>query len=121
VAKNGEHLADNGEYLRFLPSKESVNALTGKVVHNELQYEYDDGKIALRVTYSKKEDIINFKMIDQLHGLTKLGAKLIGFDGAYHRFSGDVTLEQLEHGQVSQRVSANALWELMFFGKNIRK
>ncbi|MDR0883459.1 MAG: hypothetical protein LBN05_02480 [Oscillospiraceae bacterium] len=116
IAKEGEHLAQGGEHLTFTPSEVFRNPETGKPVHGKLVYDYNDGERHFRVTYARKSSIINFKMIDQLKGLTRLGAKLIGFDGAYHRFAGDVTLERLEGDSVVEKLSAPALWELMYFG-----
>ena len=44
-------------------------------------------------------------------------AKLIGFDGGYLRFEGTASIEKLENGAVSEKVSAPAVWEMMYFGK----
>ena len=44
-------------------------------------------------------------------------ARLIGFDGGYHRFEGEASIERIEKGTVIERVSAPAVWELMYFGK----
>jgi hypothetical protein len=44
-------------------------------------------------------------------------ARLIGFDGAYHRFTGKVTIEKFEGGVRVERFDDRAIWELMYFGK----
>jgi hypothetical protein len=117
VAKPGEHRADKGEFLRFWPTDAHNNPETGKPVHDTLVYEYHEKETHLRITYRRESNIINFKMIEQLKGLQRVGARLIGFDGAYHRFAGQVTLERLVNGEVVETQSAPALWELMFFGR----
>jgi hypothetical protein len=117
LAKPGEHICADGAQLSFEPSEEFLNPETRKPVHGKLVYTYGD---AYRVTYQRKSSIINFKMIEQLKGVQKCGAKLIGFSGAYHRFAGDVTVEKLEGGKVVESQTAPAIWELMYFGRNMR-
>ncbi|MDR1733790.1 MAG: hypothetical protein LBR73_02800 [Oscillospiraceae bacterium] len=119
LAKAGEHIADDTQYLTFTPADAFINPQTEKPVHNTLIYDYNDGEKHYRITYKRAENIINFKMIEQLKGLQRLGAKLIGFTGAYHRFSGEVILERFEGDEIAERLTAPAIWELMYFGKNI--
>ncbi|MDR3314060.1 MAG: hypothetical protein LBS96_06340 [Oscillospiraceae bacterium] len=120
VAQPGRHIADNGSYLQFKPTGAFINAETGKPVHGTLTYEYHENDTHLRVIYTRESSIINFKMIEQLKGVQRFGAKLIGFDGAYHRFAGTVTVERLEDGAVVEHTEAPALWELMYFGKAVQ-
>jgi hypothetical protein len=42
---------------------------------------------------------------------------LIGFDGAYHRFTGKVTIEKSEGNARTEIFEDHAIWELMYFGK----
>ena len=66
-----------------------------------------------------KGDIFRQRFIDLLSGVTKLGAKLIGFDGAYLRFEGEASVEKIENGTVVERAcEPSAVWELMYFGKS---
>ncbi|MGO8998054.1 MAG: hydroxyneurosporene dehydrogenase, partial [Polyangiaceae bacterium] len=55
--------------------------------------------------------------IEALRGIQRLAAHLIGFDGAYLRFSGKLELRHYEGGELTETYSAPALWELMYFGK----
>jgi hypothetical protein len=41
----------------------------------------------------------------------------LGFDGAYMRFTGQVTVEHLSAVGGARSVTAPGLWELMYFGK----
>lgn len=56
------------------------------------------------------------QFIDDLHGLKHLMARLIGFDGAYLRFAGNVRLDRYEGEKVVESKDGPALWELMYFG-----
>jgi hypothetical protein len=49
--------------------------------------------------------------------LKRIIARLIGFDGAYHRFTGKVTIEKFDGGVRVERFDDRAIWELMYFGK----
>jgi hypothetical protein len=116
IATDGRILADDGGKLKFIPGDEYIEEGTGKPVHNSLVYDYDDGETRFRVNYRRKKSINNFKMIEQLKGLVRLGAKLIGFDGAYHRFTGEVSLERFKDGVVVEKLEQEAIWEQMYFG-----
>lgn len=43
---------------------------------------------------------------------------LMGFDGAYLRFTGELGIERYEGGISVERAAGEAIWELMYFGKN---
>jgi hypothetical protein len=118
LSESGKHIGDDGKKLKFLPSEVFTEPETGKPVHNRLTYLYTDGDTEYEVTYVRKKGIINFPMIEQLKGVVKFLARLIGFDAAYHRFSGDVTLRKIVNDTVEEETHP-AIWELMYFGKNI--
>jgi hypothetical protein len=117
IAEKGKILADDGTKLTFTASDEFVEPATNKPVHNSLVYDYDDGTERYRVSYTRKKSIVHFKMIEELRGALKLLARLVGFDGAYHRFTGDVVVERLKGGVVVEKQEAPAIWELMYFGR----
>jgi hypothetical protein len=52
-------------------------------------------------------------MVEGLHGIKRVAAEILRFDGAYLRFSG-------EHYRgaeiVDQYATEDAIWELMYFG-----
>ena len=56
--------------------------------------------------------------VDVLPKPLGLLASLIGFDGGYLRFEGEATVERFDKGEVVEKVSAPAVWELMYFGKS---
>ena len=56
-------------------------------------------------------------MIESVKGPKRVLAQIAGFDGAYMRFTGRVTVERTGSDLVPETVTAPALWELMYFGK----
>ena len=120
LARGDEILGDNSNHtLKFLSTGEYIDQHTGKPVYGKVIYEYttETGEL-YRITFDRKSDIARQNFIDLLSGVTKLGAKLIGFDGSYLRFEGEVSVEKIENGTVVERVTEpSAVWELMYFGK----
>ena len=120
IAKGGEILGDNSNHtLKFIPNDRYIDEQTGKPVFGNVIYEYttESGE-EYRITYTRKGDISKQNFIELLSGPLKLGAKIIGFDGAYLRFEGEASIEKLENGTVVEKVTEpSAVWELMYFGK----
>jgi hypothetical protein len=56
-------------------------------------------------------------MIESVTGVKRVLGQIAGFDGAYMRFTGQVTVERIGAGTDHEVVTAPALWELMYFGK----
>ena len=120
LAKEGKIIADNSSLVRFSKSEEHLDPVTGKPVADLVVYEYDagsEGGERYRVTFRREKTIVQNQMIDSVKGLKRLLAKMVGFDGAYLRFTGQVTVERLS-GEAST-ITAPGLWELMYFGKNL--
>jgi hypothetical protein len=120
LAKGGEIVADDGQKLTFTPADVFTDKETGKPVHNKLVYQYEDTGGAYRVTWNRKSSLIAFRMIDQLKGAVRFLARLVGFDAAYLRFTGDVIVEEVIGSAKPVTQKAPALWELMYFGKTRR-
>jgi hypothetical protein len=117
LAKDGKVVADDEAVVTFVESDVHIDEDTGKPVGNVLTYTYA-GEVGFRVTWERKETIFRAQFIDALHGLQHFLARLIGFDGAYLRFTGNITLEKLEDGQVVETETNEAIWEEMYFGRN---
>ncbi|WP_210590574.1 hydroxyneurosporene dehydrogenase [Streptomyces sp. GESEQ-35] len=121
LAKDGKILADEGSLLHFTKSDEQIDPVTGKPVANTVVYDYDataTGGDRYRVTFRRQSTIVQDPMIEALKGPKRLLATVAGFDGAYLRFTGQVSVEHLTPGADPERLDAPALWELMYFGKN---
>ena len=119
IAKNGEIIGDNSNHtLKFMPEGRYIDEHTGKPVYNRVAYEYTtEGGEVYRIIYDREGDINKTCFVDVLPKPLGVLARLIGFDGGYLRFFGTATVERLEDGEVAERVSDPAVWELMYFGK----
>ena len=91
--------------------------MTKKPVHDELVYDHTNGNERYVVTYRREKDILRTRFADTLPLPARLLAKLIGFSGAYLRFTGTASLEHFVGGELVERVSDPAIWELMYFGQ----
>ena len=120
LAKNGTIVADNSSAVRFEKADEHPDPVTGKPVADTTVYDYDDtanGGEHYRVTFVRENTIVHDRMIESIQGPKHVLAKLVGFDGAYMRFTGQVTVEHIGDELDHETVTAPALWELMYFGK----
>ncbi|HEY8817709.1 MAG TPA: hypothetical protein VIM25_02675 [Candidatus Limnocylindrales bacterium] len=56
-------------------------------------------------------------MIEGLHGIKRVAAELLRFDGAYLRFAGEIRVEHYRGAEiVDAYATEDAIWELMNFG-----
>jgi hypothetical protein len=123
LGKDNEIVCDtkNGK-IEFAPSMVHFDSITKKPVHDKLEYLYtgDDG-IQYRVTYNREKDIVQEVFTDSMPPMQRFLAKLGGMNGGYMRFAGTATLEKIQNGVVVEQYSNPAVWELMYFGKNMIK
>ena len=117
LARGGAIVADDAAKVSFSADEVYTDPYTGKPVAGVLAYEYDDGAARYRITFRRRADLARTKFVDLLTGFKRFLARLAGFDGAYLRFAGTVTLERFEGDRVAETVSQDsAVWELMYFG-----
>ena len=81
------------------------------------RYTYHDAETCYVVSFERHTTILQAILTDRAPLLKRIIARLIGFDGAYHRFAGKVTVEKFERGVRVERFDDRAIWELMYFGK----
>ena len=121
LAKRDRIIGDNSNHtLRFLPSGEYIDEYTGKNTYANIVYEYEtpEGEF-YRISYIRREDINRTRFVDELSGIKRIAAKLLGIDGAYIRFSGTAKVERLVDGKVVECAEEpSAVWEMMYFGKS---
>jgi hypothetical protein len=117
LAHGGTIVADDATKVRFSSGEVFTDSYTGKPVAGTIVYEYDDGADRYRITFRRRADLARTRFVDLLTGFTRFLARLAGFDGAYLRFTGTVTLERFEGDRVVETASQDsAVWELMYFG-----
>jgi hypothetical protein len=116
LAKGGKIIADDARKVRFHLEDEHLDPKSGKPVANVVVYEYADGPEQYRVSYRRSETIVDAKLIEQVSGFKYFLAKLMRFDGAYLRFTGNVQLERFVNGELVENVGDPGIWEMMYFG-----
>lgn len=117
LAREGQLIGDDGSKVTFEELGRYTDHETGKPVANVTRYTYADGEDRYVVTFTRHHDLTAVKFIDDLKGPKKAAARLVGFDGAYLRFTGELRVERYKNEQLVDSHTDDALWELMYFGK----
>jgi hypothetical protein len=117
LARDGKLIADDKTKVTFEELGRYTDTDTGKPVANVTRYTYTDGDEKYVVTYTRHSDLTAVKFVDDMKGPKKVAAKLVGFDGAYLRFVGEVRIERYVGEKLQESYVDDALWELMYFGK----
>jgi hypothetical protein len=113
LAKDGKIIANDDANVSFETDRVAVDSKTGKPGADVTRYTYHDVNTRYAISFERKEAIF----ADRMPLLKRIVARLIGFDGAYHRFTGRVTIEQFEGDVRVERFDDRAIWELMYFGR----
>lgn len=121
LAKDGTVVADDATKVTFEQLGNYTDTSTGKPVANVTRYTYVDGDDTYVVTFTRHRDLVGSKLIDGLDGFKKVAARLVGFDGAYLRFTGELRIEHQHAGNVIGSHTDSAIWELMYLGKTHTK
>jgi len=117
LAKDGKIIADDDAKVSFASDRVAIDGKTGKPVADVTRYTYLDADTRYVVSFEREETILQAIFSDRMPLLKRIVARLIGFDGAYHRFTGKVTIEKFEGSVSVERFEDRAIWELMYFGK----
>jgi hypothetical protein len=117
LAKDGKIIADDDAKVTFETDRVANDGKTGKPVADITRYTFRDDDTRYVVSFEREETILQAIFTDRMPLLKRIVARLIGFDGAYHRFTGKVTIEKFEGGVRAERFEDRAIWELMYFGK----
>ena len=81
------------------------------------RYTYDDADRRYVVSFEREKTILQAILTERAPFIKRMIAKMVGFDGAYHRFTGKVTIEKFEGDVRVEQFDDHAIWELMYFGK----
>jgi Diels-Alderase, C-terminal domain len=117
LAKDGKIIADDDAKVSFDTDRVAIDSKTGKPVADVTRYTFRDADTRYVVSFEREETILQAIFTDRMPLLKRIVARLIGFDGAYHRFTGKVTVEKFQRGLRAERFEDHAIWELMYFGK----
>jgi hypothetical protein len=77
-------------------------------VANLTRYTYEDGDDSYVVTFTRHRDLAANRLIDELHGPRQVAARLIRFDGAYLRFTGELRIEHRRGDTVARGIQHRA-------------
>ncbi|WP_219225933.1 hypothetical protein [Pedobacter antarcticus] len=122
LVKNGKVILDDFQKVKFSAEDVYIDSNTLKPVAGKLVYEYNDDNKHYKITFNRKRDIVNRRFLSGLKGLKRSLAKLSGFDGAYMRFTGEVTIEKFENNKVTETTTEKSgVWETMYFGKALKE
>jgi hypothetical protein len=117
LAKDGQIIADDDAKVSFETDRVAIDGKTGKPVADVTRYTYRDADTRYVVSFGRETTILQAILTERAPLLKRIMARLIGFDGAYHRFTGKVTIEKFERDVSVERFEDRAIWELMYFGK----
>ncbi|MCI2416616.1 hypothetical protein MOQ72_04215 [Saccharopolyspora sp. K220] len=117
LAENGKVIADDAGKVTFERLGAYTDTTTGKPVANLTRYTCTDGDDSYVVTFTRHRDLTANKLINEIDGPKKLAAKIVGFDGAYLRFTGELRIEHRHAGRIVDSHTDSAIWELMYLGK----
>jgi hypothetical protein len=117
LARDGRIIADNDAKVSFEMDRIADDGKTGKPVADVTRYTYHHGDTRYIVSFEREKTLLQAIFTDRAPLLKRIIARLIGFDGAYHRFTGKVTIEKFKGGVRVESLDGRAIWELMYFGK----
>ena len=117
LVKDGRIIADDHAKVSFETDRVTIDSKTGKPVADVTRYIYHDADTRYVVSFEREKTILQAILTDRAPLLKRIIARLIGFDGAYHRFTGKVRIDKFEAGVRVERFDDRAIWELMYFGK----
>jgi hypothetical protein len=118
LARDGRIIADDDAKVTFERDRVAIDGKTGKPVADVTRYTYRDAGTRYVVSFEREKTILQAILTDRAPFLKRIIARLIGFDGAYHRFAGKVTIERFEGDARVERFDGHAIWELMYFGRS---
>ena len=116
LAKDGTIVAEDAASVSFEATDVHTEPKTGKPVANVTTYTYDDGNDRYLVRFTKHRNLVANTFAEEMHGWRKVAARLSGFDGAYLRFVGDLTIEHWSDSARVESYGNEAIWELMYSG-----
>jgi hypothetical protein len=117
LAKDGKIIADDDAKVSFETDRVAIDGKTGKPVADVTRYAYRDADTRYVASFERQKTLLQAILTDRAPLIKRIIARLIGFDGAYHRFTGTVIIEKFEGGVRVERFDDRAIWELMYFGK----
>lgn len=118
LARNGEIIADNvRSEVEFSTDRIATDPTSGKPVADITRYVSTEGPETYTTTFTRDKTILVDPMLDSMAPDQREAARAAGFDGAYHRFVGNLEITHKHDGTQADSAAQEALWELMYFGR----
>ena len=117
LAKDGRVVADDQSKVTFDKSDLHADPMMHKPVAQVHSYTYDDGTDRYELSYRRSDTLLRTPFIDAVHGVKRIAARLVGFDGCYLRFGGTIDVTAVHNG-ARTTLTEDAIWELMYFGRH---
>jgi hypothetical protein len=121
LARDGAVVADDASRVRFSKKEGAVDRHTGKVVPDEVRFEYRDGDRLDVLTYQRERTLVSEKLLDAATGIQKVIAKLIRYPGGYLRFAGPVVLERYRGDVLVENYEEVGSFEQMYLGRELHE
>lgn len=116
LAHDNVVIGDDASKVTFEREGVYTDEKTGKPVATTTRYTYTDGDDRYVVSFTRARDLTLSPMIDNIHGIKHVAARVVHFDGAYLRFAGELEVSHHRGGELLDKHSDEAIWELMYFG-----
>lgn len=117
LARAGKIVAEDPACVRFDASDVQIDPETRKPFANVTSYTYAKDDDRYVVAFKCKQTILTMKLIEQAKGIKRVLGRMVGFDGAYHRFVGDVQLDHYQNDRLVETVNDQGLWEMNYLSK----
>jgi hypothetical protein len=117
LARDKVVIGDDPAKVTFERDGVYTDETTGKPVAMTTHYTYQDGEDRYVVSFTRTRDLTLSPMIDGIHGVKHVLARLAHFDGAYLRFAGDLEVSLHRGSALIETHRDEAIWELMYFGR----
>ncbi len=121
LARDGKVIADDGTKLVFSRNGNQIDEHTGKPIPDSICFDYRDGERRYVLTYTRQKTIVTQKFLDLTTGVQKLVAELIRYPGGYLRFSGPVSLDCYQGGELVEHFEETGSFEECYQASEIHE
>ncbi len=111
LARDGKVIADDGTKVAFSRSGSQIDEHTGKPIPDTICFDYCDGDTRYVLTYSRQKTLVTQKFLDLTTGVQKIVAELLRYPGGYLRFSGPVSLDRYQGGELVEHYEETGSFE----------
>ena len=104
LARDGKIIADDDAEVTFERARVAIDGKTGKPVADVTRYTHRTADTRYVLSFKREKTILQAILTDRAPFPKRIIARLVGFDSAYHRFAGKVTIERLEGDARVERI-----------------